>query len=45
MTIQELVAALGLRVIAPGEMGRQVTGGYASDLLSCVMAGAQAGNV
>ena len=26
-------------------LSTQITGGYASDLLSCVMAGAQAGNV
>ena len=33
--------------MAAGEAGldRKVTGGYASDLLSCVMAGAQTGNV
>ncbi|HHX63776.1 MAG TPA: serine kinase [Chloroflexi bacterium] len=33
--------------VAAGEAGldRKVTGGYASDLLSCVMAGAQTGNV
>jgi predicted transcriptional regulator len=30
---------------ATGELDREVTGGYASDLLSCVMAKAQAGNV
>jgi predicted transcriptional regulator len=30
---------------AAGELDREVTGGYASDLLSCVMAKAQAGNV
>jgi hypothetical protein len=40
-----MVALLGLRVISPGEMGREVTGGYAADLLSCVMANAKAGNV
>ncbi len=45
MTVQDLVTKLGLRVISPGEMSREVTGGYASDLLSCVMAKAQAGNV
>lgn len=45
MTVQDLVAELGLRVISPGEMDREVSGGYASDLLSCVMAKAQAGNV
>lgn len=45
MTVKDLVEGLGLHVIAPGDMERAVTGGYASDLLSCVMARAQAGNV
>ena len=46
MTVEELVPALGLKLIA-GEpsLQREVTGGYASDLLSCVMARARAGNV
>jgi predicted transcriptional regulator len=37
---------MGIEIVA-GAAGaeRQVTGGYASDLLSCVMAGAQTGNV
>ena len=45
MTVQDLVADLGLQVHAAGRMEREVTGGYTSDLLSCVMAGAKAGNV
>ena len=45
MTVQELVAALGFQVISPAEMTRDVTGGYASDLLSCVMAKAQSGHI
>jgi hypothetical protein len=45
VTIQELVTELGLRVFSPGDMARGVTGGYASDLLSCVMAKAQVGYV
>lgn len=45
MTAEEVVTKLELQVIAAGHMGREVTGGYASDLLSCVMAKAQAGNV
>ncbi len=45
MTIQELVSELGLQVFSAGSMDRNVTGGYTSDLLSCVMAKAQAGNV
>ena len=46
MTLQEIVNELGLEVLA-GESNllRQVTGGYASDLLSCVMAGAKTGNL
>ncbi len=45
MLVQELVSRLGLQVITPGQMNRPVTGGYASDLLSCVMARARSGNV
>lgn len=45
MNVQEAVSALGLQVIVPGDMQRVFTGGYASDLLSCVMARAQSGNV
>jgi succinyl-CoA synthetase alpha subunit len=45
MTVQELVAALQLQVISPGQLGQEIHSGYASDLLSCVMARAQAGSV
>ncbi|MHB1296378.1 MAG: DRTGG domain-containing protein [Anaerolineae bacterium] len=46
MTIEEIVSALSLEVAAGADnLTRPVTGGYASDLLSCVMAGAAAGNV
>ncbi|HSJ54882.1 MAG TPA: DRTGG domain-containing protein [Anaerolineae bacterium] len=45
MIVQDLVAELGLQVHSPGNVEREVTGGYASDLLSCAMAGAKAGNV
>jgi hypothetical protein len=45
MIVRDLVAELGLQVHTPGNVEREVTGGYASDLLSCVMAGARAGNV
>ena len=46
MIVQEIVDALSLTVLA-GEQSleKAVSGGYASDLLSCVMAGAKAGNV
>jgi hypothetical protein len=46
MTLEELRRQLALEVhAAAGQLGAEVTGGYASDLLSCVMARAQAGNV
>ena len=45
MKIEEIVNKLGLQVITPGDIGQEVTGGYAADLLSCVMAKAKAGNV
>jgi predicted transcriptional regulator len=44
--VSEIVEALGLTVVAGAQgLEREVTGGYASDLLSCVMAGAAAGNL
>jgi predicted transcriptional regulator len=44
--LREAVAALDLEVAAAaGALDREISGGYASDLLSCVMARAQAGNV
>jgi predicted transcriptional regulator len=44
--LQEISQRLSLKVqAAAGKLDREVTGGYASDLLSCVMAKAQAGNV
>ena len=44
--LQEISQQLSLKVQAAADkLGRKVTGGYASDLLSCVMAKAQAGNV
>lgn len=46
MTLEELSRKLSLEVrTAAGKLGTEVTGGYAADLLSCVMAKAQAGNV
>ncbi len=46
ITVREIVSALSLEVVAGGEhLDRTVTGGYASDLLSCVMARALPGNV
>ena len=46
MTLEELGRQLQLDVrAAPGRLDVEVTGGYASDLLSCAMAKAQAGHV
>ena len=46
MKLEDLCRTLSLEVrTAEGKIKREVTGGYASDLLSCVMAKAQAGNV
>ena len=40
----EVVAALALRVLAGGSnLEQQIRGGYASDMLSCVMAEAKTG--
>jgi hypothetical protein len=45
-TVAEMVQELALHVVTQKVgTGVPVTGGYASDLLSCVMARAQAGNV
>jgi len=46
MKLKEICRELGLEVrTAKEKLGREVTGGYASDLLSCVMARAQSGNI
>jgi len=47
MTLQEIIDQLGLKVLTNPRVCRRVTptSGYASDLLSCVMAGAQNGSV
>jgi hypothetical protein len=46
MKLDELCRQLALEVrTAKGKMGVEITGGYASDLLSWVMAKAQGGNV
>ena len=45
MIVQDVIRALGLEIAAGADhLGNEITGGYASDLLSCVMAGAKAGN-
>lgn len=46
MKLEELSRHLSLEPrTAVGKLDTEVTGGYAADLLSCVMAKAQAGNV
>ena len=46
MKLAELCQKLSLEAqTQAGKLDQEVTGGYASDLLSCVMAKAQAGNV
>lgn len=47
MTLQDIVAGLNLKLLTTPQDFKEVTpqGGYASDLLSCVVAGAQPGNI
>lgn len=45
MTVSELQKNLGLTVFALPDPAREVTGGYAGDLLSWVMGNARAGHV
>lgn len=47
MTLQEIIAKLNLKVLTTPQDFSAITpkGGYVSDLLSCVMAGAQPDNV
>jgi serine kinase of HPr protein (carbohydrate metabolism regulator) len=46
MKVRGIVEALDLDVLAgEANLDREVTGGYAADLLSCVMAGAEAGDL
>jgi hypothetical protein len=46
MKVHEVVESLGLRVLAGADhLDQDVEGGYVADLLSCVMAGADAGNL
>ena len=44
LTVEQLAARLGLDVIELPEPEREITGGYAGDLLSWVMGRAQAGD-
>lgn len=46
MKLTQLVNELQWGVVSGSSaLDREITGGYASDLLSCVMAGAQRGNI
>ena len=46
MTVQDIVSALSLEVFAGADrLSNAITQGYASDLLSCVLAGASQGSV
>lgn len=47
MTLQEIIAKLDLKVLTQPKdfAATQPSGGYASDLLSCVMAGSKPGNL
>ena len=46
MTVRDVVETLGLEILTGNEhLEREITGGYASDLLSDVMAHGQAGNL
>jgi len=47
MNLQEIIAKLNLTVLTPSQnfSGIHPQGGYTSDLLSCVMAGAQPENI
>lgn len=46
ITLKEIVKELNLRVVsAPGNLDKEVSGGYASDLLSDVIANSKKGNV
>ena len=46
MTVRDVVETLGLEILTENEgLAREITGGYASDLLSDVIANTQAGNL
>jgi hypothetical protein len=45
MHVREAIKQLGLNQTGGNRIDVEITGGYASDLLSCVMAGAKAGNI
>lgn len=46
VTVRDVVEQLKLKVVAgESHLGREVSGGYVGDLLSCVMARTRSGNV
>jgi nucleoside permease NupC len=45
LKVHEIAAQLQLDVLSSANLFHPISGGYASDLLSCVMASAKAGNV
>lgn len=46
MILQEIINELGLEILTgQNALNREISGGYASDLLSDVMANSQAGNI
>ena len=45
MHVRQVIKQLGLNLTGGNQIDVDITGGYASDLLSCVIAGAQAGNI
>jgi hypothetical protein len=45
MHVREAIKQLGFNLTGGNQIDVEITGGYASDLLSCVMAGAKAGNI
>jgi hypothetical protein len=45
MHVRQVIKQLGLHLTGGHQIDVEITGGYASDLLSCVMAGAQAGSI
>ena len=45
MHVRQVIKQLGLNLTGGTQIDVEITGGYASDLLSCVMAGAKAGNI
>ena len=45
MHVRNVIKELGLNLTGGNQIDAEITGGYASDLLSCVMAGAKAGNI